>query len=282
MASKESEELDRKFLEWDKRLLARTRNIRLIPEVNCRKGGKTAYGEWAHVIGIFQTLIYLHLSRHSDNVILDFGCGTGLLGIACEPFVMESGKYIGLDVFEEDVAFCRGHYPPEYFEFQHLHAPNAFYTPEQGPGPKAWDIDSNSVDMVMALSVWTHLNRRDAIFNMQEVHRVLKLGGRAIITFFLLDEVYENSLPHRKAEPGKFHNTKQDRWIFDTSLDGSDAWYHPHWVDQPEAAIGITPEGLELLLETSGLALVAKYLGNWKEIPGIYFQDVLVFEKPQP
>jgi hypothetical protein len=51
--------LDRLYLPLDRALIRRTRNLRLLPEAAERTGGKFSYAEWAHVIGIFQTLLWL-------------------------------------------------------------------------------------------------------------------------------------------------------------------------------------------------------------------------------
>ncbi|MEM6530235.1 MAG: hypothetical protein AAF653_18185, partial [Chloroflexota bacterium] len=63
-------ELDRQFLEYDKANVRRTRNLRLIPTVENRRGGKLAAIEWAHVIGLFQSLIAIHLNSRPDAHIL--------------------------------------------------------------------------------------------------------------------------------------------------------------------------------------------------------------------
>jgi len=51
------------------------------------------------------------------------------------------------------------------------------------------------------------------------------------------------------------------------------------WVKVPENAIGVTPEGLTKLINSSGLKQIEYYPENWKEQPGIFFQDILIFEK---
>ncbi len=43
--------------------------------------------------------------------------------------------------------------------------------------------------------------------------------------------------------------------------------------------IGITDHGFKEMVSKSGLTLKEHYQGNWKDIPGLYFQDVVVFEK---
>ena len=106
--------LDRIYIYFDKFLLRRTRNLRLIPSIYRRKGGKKSYAEWAHVIGIFQTIFCQNL-KSENNVVFDIGCGTGLLGIAAEPHVNEGGKYIGIDVSARDIGFCKRHFKQENF-----------------------------------------------------------------------------------------------------------------------------------------------------------------------
>jgi SAM-dependent methyltransferase len=271
--------LDKLYLPRDRKHIRRTRNIRLIPTEANRRGGKYSYAEWAHVIGIFQTLIFVHLPRKDENRILDVGCGTGLLGISSEPFLGHNGRYVGIDVTKEDVEFCRRHYPAPQFEFIHFDVNNPAYAPSQTNAKRPWPVESASFDLVTALSVWTHLSEDDALFYFKEISRVLKPDGRAIVTLFLIDDAYRSSLNAKSTEEGRFHMTPRDRWVFDRPSYGSDAWRHPKWATVPESAIGVTEIGLDRLIASSGMRLVNHYPGNWKEIPGVFFQDVLVFEK---
>jgi SAM-dependent methyltransferase len=271
--------LDRIYLTLDRKEIRRTRNIRLIPREAFRRGGKRSYAEWGHVIGIFQTLMWLELDQRTDLVMLDVGCGTGLLGIAAEPFLFPKGRYVGLDVSREDIDFCRRHYSAPTYEFVHLDVNNPAYAAGQKDQARRWPLSDNRFDLVSALSVWTHLNEADASFYFAEVARVLKPGGKAFLTFFLLDDEYEASLPSRSRSPGRYHRTLQSNWVFDRPAYGSDAWRYPSGANIPEEAIGVTAAGLERLLAQSTLKLIKHHPGNWKELPGLYFQDILIFQK---
>jgi SAM-dependent methyltransferase len=271
--------LDRLYVPRDIEHLRRTRNLRLIPCEDNRRGGKLSYAEWAHVIGIFQTLLHLHIVKKTGLEMLDVGCGTGLIGIAAEPLLGESGHYVGLDVMEADIEFCRAHYPSPPFNFIHFDIHNPAYAPSQKGANRPWPLDGARFDVVTALSVWTHLNENDATFYLKEVSRVLRPNGIALITFFILDAAYEQSVPHRSDARGRYNNTPQDRWIFDRPSYGSDAWFHPKWARVPEMAIGVTTDGLGRLLAASGLKIIQRYPGGWKEMPGVYFQDVLILSK---
>jgi SAM-dependent methyltransferase len=271
--------LDGVFRNTDRKHIRRTKNIRLIPAYRDRRGGKLSYAEWAHVVGIFQTLLYQELDKKTGANILDIGCGTGLLGISSEPFVGDGGSYTGIDVMKEDIEFCKSHFNFPNYHFVHFDLANPTYAGMQSPELKPWPIPSASQDMVTALSVWTHLCEEDAIFYFNEIARVLRRGGKAMITFFILDEDYESSLPRRSKAAGRYHNTSQEDWVFNKSAYQSKNWFTTAFAHHPEDAIGVTRAGLDMLLASSGLSFTQYYPGNWKENPGVFFQDVLILSK---
>lgn len=274
--------LDDFYRNIDKGYIRRTKNIKLIPNYSDRVGGKLSYAEWAHVAGIFQTLIYQNVKSKSGNNVLDVGCGAGILGISAQPSVSEGGTYTGIDIGKEHVDFCTKHYNAPNYNFVHFDVSNASYTgtAEQSTDSKPWPLKDNDYDLITALSVWTHFQEKDANYYLKEVHRVLKSGGRAIITFFHLDDHYESSMNKRDKAQSDFHSTKPNKWIFDVETEQSKEYLTAKWVKCPEDAIAITKPALDDLIANSGLKLVEYYPGNWKEIPGVYFQDVLIFEKP--
>jgi len=271
--------VDNIFRRIDRKHIRRTKNIRRIPEFKNRRGGKLSYAEWAHVIGIFQTIIYQNLKKKRSNHILDIGCGTGLLGISSEPFTCDGGTYTGIDVMKYDINYCSSHYTGSNYDFIHFDVVNPSYASDQNVELAPWPVEDESKDLITALSVWTHLSEQHARYYFKEIHRVLKKEGRAILTFFYLDDTYIDSLSIRKNQIGRFHSTNQNQWIFDKKAYDSSEWYAPKWVKNPEDAIGITPKGMETLIRDTKLKLVEYYPGNWKEQPGVFFQDILIFEK---
>lgn len=271
--------LDAVYLPLDQARVLRTRNLRLIPGQARRRGGKLSYAEWAHVAGIFQTLIGQQCGWRDDLRVLDVGCGSGLLAIACEPFIGR-GRYTGIDVSASQIEFCREHYPAGTCEFLHLDVGNPLYAPGQAADPRPWPLESASFDLVTALSVWTHFREEDARCYLAELARVLRPGGRALVTLFLLDEDYRRSLPRAAGAASRYHGTPAGRWVFDRSAYGSTDWRCPAWAEVPEQAIGVDEAAWSALLDDCGLRLLELMPGNWKERPGVFFQDVLVIGKP--
>lgn len=273
--------LDSLFLRVDKANIIWTRNIRLIPRKKFRKGARTSYAEYGHVIGIFQTLIKQSLKSVNNVRILDIGCGTGLMGMASEPLLFEGGHYTGIDLIDNNVKYCKAHFDPKYFNFILSEATNSAYNPGGIVKKTKWDLKDNTFDLVTALSVWTHLDEDDAVFYLKEVKRVLKPGGRAIITFFFLNELYRAGIDQRVKRESFFHMTSPGKWVFDKPVYDSKNWFCPQWARVPESAIGINERGMDKLLKESGLEINSIMAGNWKEIPGVYFQDIIIFEKPK-
>jgi SAM-dependent methyltransferase len=272
--------IDSVFLSLDKEVINRTNSLQDIPAVAERRGGKHSYAEWAYVIGVFQTLMFEWLKERQGNKVLDIGCGTGLLGLAAKALVAGGGKYTGIDVMKDDIDYCKAQYGKwKNFDFVHFDLANPTYASNQSSELIPWPIEDNSQDLVTALSVWTHLNEEHSHFYMKEVYRVLKPGGRAIITFFVLDKAYEESLAIRSDASGRFHGTKQTLWVFDQPAYDSKHWYTTKWAQNPEYAMAQDKAGYDELLKSSGLKQIKFYQGNWKEQPGLYFQDVAILEK---
>ena len=270
--------LEQVFRSVENANLSRGAVLTRIPASSKRGGGlgTTTYGEWCYTIGIFQSLIFQNLPERPVRM-LDVGCGVGRLYLAAKPYLTANDSYLGIDVTKSVIDICRQEYREKNVSFLHTEASNGYYAKETGGGPVAWPMADGSHNLITALSVWTHLREEDWRFYLNEVGRVLQPGGKAIISFFILDELYR---PEAKRDRiSDFYPQLENKWIFDASAYGSRDWKYPSWAEVPEVATGVPKATFESAATDAGLRVARYYPGQWKDQPGFFFQDVVIFEK---
>jgi len=136
-----------------------------------------------------------HFQNHGglrpEHRVLDAGCGIGRLAIPLTTYLSKSGSYEGFDIVRPSIKWCSENITPRYpnFRFQHANIWNKMYNPDGQL--KAADFrfpyDNREFDFVFLTSVFTHMLRRDVNQYFSEISRVLRPGGRCLITWFLLN-----------------------------------------------------------------------------------------------
>jgi SAM-dependent methyltransferase len=106
-----------------------------------------------------------HVPLDEIHDVLDFGCGCGRVTRYFSDF---RGTVAGSDVSGDAIAWCRSNLGFARFEVNGLAPPLAF--------------DDGSFDLVYALSVFTHLTEDLQLAWRDELRRVLRPGGRLLIT----------------------------------------------------------------------------------------------------
>jgi GT2 family glycosyltransferase/protein-L-isoaspartate O-methyltransferase len=96
------------------------------------------------------------------NAVLEIGCGHGFRGSV----LSKKCKYVGIDISSENIHTAKARYPHVHFE--------------QGNGEHMRFAD-NSFDSVYAIEVLEHVDSLENV--LHEVKRVLKSGGKFIISF---------------------------------------------------------------------------------------------------
>ena len=174
--------------------------LTLIPKFSDRQGGlgTTTYGEWCYILGVFQSIIFLHLPKERPIEMLDVGCGVGRMFLAARTHLTDSDHYTGIDVNKRVIEICKRQYTQSNVSFLHFDASNAVYSDKKYEPPKPWPLAEGRYNLITALSVWTHLREEDWIFYLHEVRRTLTLDGPVIISFFVLDVRYDE-IYFRKA-----------------------------------------------------------------------------------
>jgi SAM-dependent methyltransferase len=195
----------------------------------------SSYAGWIQNQAMFSVLMSLYLKKEKPR-ILDFGCGMGSLGPVAYHFVRDGGSFLGIDTDARSIAACHKTYPDlKNCEFYQTRDPNAFY-PQDGvqptkPGEIDWPVKDGSQDLVIAMSVFTHLQERAANDYLNKVHRVLAQDGLAIISFLIVRD---------------YVNPNNDIYNYTHRL--TSGWFTPT-PECPERSIGIEYNALLKLLE---------------------------------
>jgi ubiquinone/menaquinone biosynthesis C-methylase UbiE len=129
-----------------------------------------------------------------DSTIVDIGSGCGRYahplrdyGFKSERF---SGKYVGIDIDEEMLAWCREHYDTERFAFyRSTHASKAYRGTADGKADFTLPLKSETADFVFSTSLFTHLLENELANYCRESHRVLKAGSCMAMQCFSMDHL---------------------------------------------------------------------------------------------
>jgi SAM-dependent methyltransferase len=207
-----------------------------------------------------------------DDQILDVGCGAGRVAISLTDYLSPEGKYEGVDVMPWAIEWCQRAISPNHpnFSFQHADVFSAQYRPEGAPAADySFPYESGRFDVACAISLFTHLLPDEVERYLSELARVLKKGGRALMTFYLLND---DSLASIKTG----------------ALDPQYAFRHDHgsycltYEDAPGYIVGYKEEFARKACEEAGLPLVEPiHHGQWcGRDDGLSWQDILIAERP--
>ena len=127
-----------------------------------------------------------------DDRILDLGSGIGRKTVPLTGYLSASGSYEGLDIVERGVRWCRKHITSSHpnFRFQRADVYNELYNPRGrvAPAEYRFPFADAEFDVVMLSSVFTHMLPGDVRHYLGEIARVLRPGGRAMVSWFLIDD----------------------------------------------------------------------------------------------
>ena len=207
-----------------------------------------------------------------DSTILDLGCGCGRLALPICGYLGERGHYIGIDVWDDGIRWCTENLTSrsDHFRFVTVESKNNYYFND------ATGIDENeyalpfitasSVDVTFAISLFTHLRRRDALAYLKEVARVLKPTGTAYITCFIIDHFFYEYA----ARTGNHLAVRE-------SEQESECFYA---YSHQDFFAGFSMGAWNAMLDEAGLWSICYETGLWAEKPGArMYQDSFILRK---
>jgi SAM-dependent methyltransferase len=133
-------------------------------------------------------LITRGLQPHHD--VLDVGCGLGPLALGLIPY-LTTGSYEGIDVHAEAIAWCRRAIMARHprFRFQHADVFSAAYNPRGRwhASDYRFPAEDDRFDFAYLGSVCTHLLPAETSHYLHELGRVLRPGGKCVMSYYLLN-----------------------------------------------------------------------------------------------
>ncbi|HWT95519.1 MAG TPA: class I SAM-dependent methyltransferase [Solirubrobacteraceae bacterium] len=206
-----------------------------------------------------------------DEAVLDVGCGIGRMARPLAGYLSSRGSYDGFDVNRDGIGWCRRRYARHgNFRFQVADLYNRRYNPHGAHAASEYRFpyDDARFDLVIQTSVLTHLLEEEADHYLAETARVLKPGGRALLTWFLLDDGSRAAVRGGTATLAFLDPDAHVAVISD---------------EVPEDAVAYDEGWLRERLATHGLTLRSVHPGSWRGIEdGTSFQDLVVVERAGP
>ena len=127
-----------------------------------------------------------------DERVLDVGCGIGRLAVPLTQYLSKEGSYEGFDIVPNGIEWCRRRISSRYpnFEFKLIDVNNSMYNPAGRANPEEirFPYEDETFDFVFLASVFTHMLPDGVANYLSEIARVLRNGGRCLMTAFLLND----------------------------------------------------------------------------------------------
>src|SRR6266404_784139 len=126
-----------------------------------------------------------------DERMLDLGSGIGRKTLPLVSYLSTNGSYEGVDIVAKGVQWCADRYTSLYpnFRFQLIDVYNQWYNPlgSRKASEYRFPFPDEEFDFLVMNSVFTHMLAEEVENYLTEVARMLKVGGRSFISFFLLN-----------------------------------------------------------------------------------------------
>jgi SAM-dependent methyltransferase len=220
-------------------------------------------------------LLVEHAALAPTASVLDVGSGLGRLAVPLTDYLEPSGSYTGLDIVESGIRWCNENIAARHSNFRFTLGD--VYNKEYNPGGRqsaaeyTFPYADQSFDVVVLMSVFTHMLPPDVERYVEEIGRVLRPGGRCFATFFLVNGESER-LTAAGVSSLRFRHHQAPAWLVNRKV--------------PELSVGYDePYVVDLFARGQFVNPVIHYGGwcgrpaLWSENSGLGDQDIVVAHK---
>ncbi len=140
----------------------------------------------------FWIFVFTEGLANAGSTIVDIGSGCGRWAHWLRDYNFRGrtfiGRYIGIDIDAEAIAWCEEHYDPEYFRFHHSTDASVSYH-QDGEKNAHYRIPEpdETVDLVVSNSLLTHVLEAELENYIRESYRLLRPGGAMMHSHFNMD-----------------------------------------------------------------------------------------------
>jgi SAM-dependent methyltransferase len=211
----------------------------------------------------------------SQRSILDVGCGCGRIATALTQYLGPASHYVGVDIVSELVEFGKKSITPRYpnFKFLLLEEGNLSYDwwrqkrSQKDIATLSEALPPGTVDLAISVSLFTHLDSPAAADILAAIACLLKSGGQAFVTVFVLDSSAREGIESGRTGFSFKHRTPSGQLLTEK-------------LEEPTHAVAYEMGHLEDLIHSVGLRLERWVPGYWSQgNAGETFQDVLILRK---
>lgn len=218
----------------------------------------------------FMAYLRLLASLQPQESLLDVGCGCGLMALFLKDYLDKSGRYTGVDIHQPSIRWCEKNISKRHanFRFAHIDVKSLAYNPKGAHRAEdyTFPFEAHTFDVILLKSVFTHMRPLEVENYIEEVSRLLKSGGRCLVTFFLLNE-----------EQAQLASEGRQELQFNF---GEGVWRYVY-EHRAESAVAYKESYIRGVLRKCGLILQEPiYYGRWTgQRNGLSFQDMLMLRK---
>jgi SAM-dependent methyltransferase len=169
---------------------------------------------------------------------LDFGCSSGRV-VRVLASAMPEVEWHGCDPIPDAVEWAREHLPGIRFQ----------RSPEYPP----LSYDDGSFDFAFAISIWSHFSERAALDWLRELHRIIKPGGRLLLTTHGYQTI---AFTHAHAQRSPEQLTDVNEALYERGF-----WYAPEFGEHGDHGVANPDWGTAFL---SPEWLLARVTPEWR------------------